>query len=835
MIRQMRQSWTTAPPTMSLIPMRGQLDILGRDLRYALRLLGRFPQLTAAVLVTLVVGVGVNSTVFSIFNGLLFRANVSRDPATFVQIYATPSGGSLRQVHGTPYMLTLEEYDLIRRTTRSLAAVTVSQWTFLGLEGAERSDFRGKYVSCNYLSAHSGPLLHGRGFAEDDCAAPGGQAVMVLTERGWTLRFGRDPNVIGRTVRLNGQPVVIIGIAPDDPAGDPVASLYFLPYTMKSVIDPAQPVFRDPPGKHAWLTVSGRLVRGQTIRDVQRELDGLAQSLTKLHAAGTMHFLVTNGALISEPGTARRIPILIAICMGSAALILLMICGTVTTLLLARAAGRRHEMAVRLSLGASRGRLLRQLLTESLVLALTAGVVSLALAYYLPDRIARMLTSWPMAVSLGPDWRVLGYTLGVSLLAGCVAGLSPALESLRFQLIDTLKPQGQGDGRPSNTFLRGLLIADQLAISLALLVAMGLVMRAQGRLSSFEPGYDPNATMALSLDLARFNYTPVAARQFGDRLLPRVAAMPGVKAVSVSHPLPFRGQPCLVIRSDGPVGNLSAAFRIVSPAYFQMMNIRLTQGRLFGDDDGWQRRLGMPVVVSESFVRAVWPGLNPLGRRVMLADGNPAEVVGVVSDTSSLRPGEADEPLLYQPPASPKASELSVLVRFSGDARPLTDALRREVRALDSQLLAAPETIASVIAQEAAHYNAVVTLTAVPSGLAVFLALIGVYGVTSFAAVQRRHEVGIRIALGARPHEIVTLLFRSLQWPVLAGLAIGIPLSLLSARLLQRANLLLDLDPLDPWAFAFALTLVVTAAAVATLIPALRVASADPSRVLRRS
>jgi predicted permease len=817
------------------VRLLAQLDILWGDLRYALRLLGRFPQLTAAVLLTLIVGVGINSTVFSIFNGLLFRANVSRDPATFVQVYATPSGGWQREVHFTPYMLTLEEYDLIRRTTQSLAAVTASQWTFLSLDGAERTDFRGKFVSCNYLSAHVGPLLHGRGFAGDDCAAPGGQPVMILTERGWTLRFGRDPHVVGRTVRLNGQPVVVIGIAPDEPAGDPMASLYFLPYTMKSVIHPAQPVFRDPPSKHAWLIVQGRLAPGQTIRDVQRELDGLALSLTRLHPEGTMHFLVTNGALISEPGAAGRMPLLIAVCMGSAALILLMICGTVTTLMLARAAGRRHEMAVRLSLGASRGRLLRQLLTESVVLALTAGVVSLGVAFYLPDLVARMLTSWPMAVSLGPDWRVLGYTLGVSLLAGCTAGLSPALESLRFQLTDALKPQGQGDGRPSSAYLRGMLIADQLAISLALLVAMGLVMRAQGKLSTFEPGYDPNATMALGVDLARFNYTPAATRQFKNQLLPRVAAMPGVKAVSFSQPLPFRGNPRLVIGSDEPVRNLSAAFRVVSPAYFQMMNIRLTQGRLFDDDDGWQRRTGIPVVVSESFVRALWPGLDPLGRRVTLADGSLAEVVGVVTDTSSLRPGEADDPLLYQPPAAANMSDLSVLVRFSGDPRPLAKALRQEVRALDSQLLVMPETIASVIAQEAAHYRTVVTLTAVPSGLAVFLALIGVYGVTSFAAVQRRHEVGIRIALGARPHEIVALLFRSLQWPVLTGLAIGIPLSLVSARLLQRANLLLDLEPMAPWVFAGALTLVVTAATAATLIPALRVANVDPSRILRSS
>jgi putative ABC transport system permease protein len=816
-----------------------QLDILWRDLRDTFRLLHRFPHLTAAVIVTLAVGVGVNSVVFSLFNGLLFRANVSRDPETFVQVYAKPSGDWRREIHGTPYMLTLEEFELIRRNTRSLSAVTVSQWTFLTLGDAERSDFRGKYVSCNHLTAHVRPMLLGRGFVESDCAAPGVQPVIVLTERGWTLRFGRDPHVIGRTLRLNGQAVTVIGVAPDDPAGDPVAALYFLPYTMKSVIHPAEPVFRDPPSRHAWLSLSGRLAPHMTLRDVQHELDGIAASLNQSRP-GTLSFLVTNGALISEPGTARRMPLLIALCLGSAALILLMICATVATLLLARAVGRRHEMAIRLSLGASRPRLLRQLLTESVVLSLAAGAIGLGLACYLPDRIAAMLTEWPIAVSLGPDWRVLGYTFGLAVVAGCVAGLSPAVESMRLQLTDALKPQGQGDGRPSSTTLRGMLIADQLAISLALLVAMGLVARAQSRLATLDPGYDPNSTVALRLDLARFGYTPGAARQFRDRFLPRVSAMPGVTRVALSSPAPFRGQPRVVIRTEGTVRNLSAVFRVVSPGYFAMTNVRLTRGRLFDEDDGWIRGSGtgtgpgrgIPVVVSESFAKSLWPGLDPLGRQLNLTNGQLCEVVGVVTDTSSVRPGEADDPLLYQPPSPGGMTELSVLVQFTGDPRPLIQALRQEVRTLDSRLLGTPETIASIIAQEADRYSTIVALTALPSGLAVFLALVGVYGVTSFAAVQRRHEVGVRITLGARPHEIIGLLLKSLRWPLSAGLLIGIPLAALSANLLQRNNLLAGIEPLDPWIFGGAIMLVAIAAGVATLIPALRVARVDPSRVL---
>lgn len=814
--------------------MLNQLDVLSRDLRYSWRLMRGFPHLTAAVILTLAVGVGINSVVFSLFNGLLFRANVSRDPGTFVQVYANQSGDWQRQAHFTPHMLTLEEFDLVRRHTRSLAAATVSQWAFLTLDDAERPE-RGKYVSCNYLAAHVRPAILGRGFAERDCAAPGVQPVVVLSERGWTLRFGRDPAIVGRTLRLNGQAVTVIGVVPDDVAGDPMASLYFLPYTMKAAIQPADGVFRDPPSRHAWLNLSGRLAPHSTLSDVQRELDTIAASLNQSHP-GTLSFLVTNGALISEPGAARRIPLLIALCLGSAALILLMICATVATLLLARAVSRRHEMAVRLSLGASRAQLLRQLLTESVMLSLAAGAIGLALACYLPDRIAAMLTVWPLAVSLGPDWRVLGYTLGLALIAGCAAGVSPAIESMRLQLTDALKPQGQGDGRPASTMMRGILIADQLAISLVLLVAMGLVGRAQSRLATLDPGYDANAIVALHVDLPRFGYTPGAVRQFRDRLLPLVGAMPGVERIALSRPAPFRGQPRVVIRSEGHAQNLSAMFRVVSPGYFAMTNIRLTRGRLFDEDDGWRRVSsggggGIPVVVSESFANALWPRLDPLGRQLSLTAGNPLEVVGVVTDTSSVRPGEPDGPVLYQSPA-PGMTDLSVLVKFTGDPLPLMQALRQEVRTLDSRLLVTPETIASFISQEADRYSTIVALTALPSGLAVFLALVGVYGVTSFAAVQRRHEVGIRIALGARPSEIILLLLKSLRWPLAAGLLFGIPLAALSANLLQRNNLLAGIDPLDPWIFGGAMLLVATAAGIATLIPALRVARVDPSRIL---
>lgn len=815
--------------------LQSQWDILRQDVRYALRVLRSSPQLTAVVIVTLALGIGLNSVVFSIFNGLLFRAHVSRDADTFVQIYAKPSGNYSREIHHTRYTLTLEEFDVIRDQTRTMSVVTASQWAFLTLDHIEAPAFRGKYVSCNYLSAHMRPVFLGRGLLDDDCSAPGSQPVAVLSERGWTLHFGRDPNIVGRSLRFNGRPVTVIGVVQDDQVGEPISPRVFVPFTLKPVLQPAENFFKDPPHRHAWLALSGRLAPGKTATDVQTELTEIGRSLDRSHQGQTVDLMVTNGALIREPGTARNMPLLIALCMGSAALILLIVCATVTTLLLARAMGRRHEMAVRVALGANRKRLLRQLLTESAVLALTAGAPSLALAYALPNRIVQMLTTQLIVVSLGPDWRVFGYTFGLAVLVSCVAGLSPAAESLRLHLIDTLKPAGRGDETPASSHLRKMLIADQLAISLALVIAMGLMFRAQNRVANPDIGYDSHATLATSINLERFGYSPTAARQFYDRLLPRLAAMPSVQAVALSGPAPFRGAPRILLRSSGTVENLSVSFRIVSANYFEMTGIRLLRGRFISDADSQRRGSVIPIVVSDSLARAFWPGLDGVGQRVDLPNALVGQVVGVVADTSSVGPGTSDGPMFYQPAVPQTLTNLSALVQFSGDGRPLAQAIRSEVLALDTQLLVTPETIASIVAREADRYNVVVQLTSIPSALAVFLSFVGVYGVTSFAAAQRQHEMGIRIALGARPHEIVGLLLRSTRGPFLAGVLIGLPISFVGAKLVQGANLLSEINPFDPWMFGAALLLVLSAASLATLIPALRVARTDLRQVLGSS
>jgi hypothetical protein len=373
-------------------------------------------------------------------------------------------------------------------------------------------------------------------------------------------------------------------------------------------------------------------------------------------------------------------------------LVLLMMCTNVTTLLLARAAARRDEMALRLSLGASRARVLRQLLTESLVLALSAGTLSLVLAYYLPRRIAQMLTEYPIGASFVVDWRVLSYTVGLSLTAACAIGLSPAFESLRIPPAGRLVFSGHG-GAHSTTFWRGMLIGEQLAISMALLVGMGFVLRSQDRLLKPDLPYQPHAVLVANVDLRSLEYSHYNTLAFYGRLVPRLQSVSGIRSVAVSSLPPFQGQQRIVLKTDvNGTGSMSVNVRAVSSNYFGMMGIRLVSGRLFSNAEAQMVRRPTPIIVSESLARALSLGSDDIGRQRSLADGTAVQIVGIVSDTSSVQPGHRDEEMLYQSIGTANMATASVLMTVTGNPETLIPTIRRELQAVEPQLSATIET-----------------------------------------------------------------------------------------------------------------------------------------------
>lgn len=803
-----------------------------RDLRYGFRSIRRTAPISLAVVLTLVVGVSMNSVVFAVFNGMLFRPAVTREPSSFVQMYVELSGLWHRELHGPRWLGTLEDLETIQRATHTMAAVTASRWASFSLTDRGES-LRGAFVACNYLAAHLGPIRAGRGLVDADCTAPAGGAVVVLTERGWRRHFGGDPSIVGRSVRINDHPLTVVGIAPDDAVG-PVAAMLYVPYTLQPGLQGPLDYFREPAGRHAWLTISGRLSAGRTLSEAQAEVDVLTKDLDRRHPGQHTRINVTDGAIIREPETARSMPMLMALCLGTTAVILLMVCANVTTLLLARAVARRREMAVRLSLGATRGQLVRQLLTETAMLGAGAGLVSLLAAWYLPDRVAQMLTPFPLQATFGPDGRVIALTLGLALLAGGLAGLSPAIETLRVSGADPLRSGGLVGSGGASPRLSGLLITNQLSISLALLIVMAMIGRVQHRMLDVRLDFDPATVIATSIDLGRSGYTGVSARAFYDRLVPALEVLPGVRAVAFSSPPPFRGvNPRAISTAENTAETRLVSCRAVSPGFFSMTGVRLLEGRLFTDSEARSPGPLMPVMVSSSFARRHFPGVSSVGRRIQIGEGDRAEIVGVVSDTISVRVSDPDEPIIYQPLSTATVASLAPLVQVETDAAGVVEMIRARVKSLDSRLTARPETVSATIADEASQYSAVFRVMAIPTILALFLALVGVYGLTSFAAAQRTHEIGVRIACGARPRQVVQIFLRWLQRPLLTGLLSGGLLALGGVWMLGRTAVRVDLPSSDPVALAVAIGLLLGSALTAAAIPILRAARKDPWALLK--
>jgi predicted permease len=522
--------------------------------------------------------------------------------------------------------------------------------------------------------------------------------------------------------------------------------------------------------------------------------------------------------------------------MGSLTLILLIVCANVTILLLARAASRQQEMAVRLSLGAGRGRLLRQLLTESMLIAALAGGVSLWLAPHLPQLILTSFTEVPPEVSFQPNWRVFLYTFSIAILAGCVAGLSPALESLRFDLSKTLKPLGRGGAGPSTTRVRGILVATQLAISLALLTTAALTFRAQSHLLHLDLGYDPNHVIQTAFPLTRFGYDANTARTFYTELIQRMEAIPGVRTVSMAQELPFRGVSTRMVdvsESRDARNQKPAFFRQVSASYFAGLDVRLIRGRAFSAAEAARTLEFTPVVVSEAFARRFWPGLDPLGRQFQSEGGVKLRVIGVVADTTSLRPGEKDGPMFYEPLDPARVVDASLLVTFAGDRRAMMRTVRAQIRELDAQLLVTAETIGSTLEHETERYSMISNLAAILASLALALCVMGLYGLAAFVIARRTHEVGVRLAMGAQKSDIIRLFVESLFRPLVVGLAMGLTLAAVLAVLLAKARLLFEVTLIDPLTYGVTAAVIITVSLTAVFLPAYRAAQLDPWCSLR--
>jgi putative ABC transport system permease protein len=802
------------------------MDSLRQDILYALRRLRQAPGFTLVAIATLALGIGANSAIFSVVNAVLLRPLPFPEPDRLVLVAQTWEGHPV--VYSPQNFLDVEAQS---RSFQGLAAIDTSGFTLTGQGAATRLD--GAEVSASFFDVlRSRPAL-GRGFAAGE-NEPGKDKVVVLGEALWRTRFGGDPGVVGRTVQLNREPYVVVGIARAGfsyPEGVEV-------WTPLEYDD----VFRAK-SRGAWhLRVIGRLKDGVSIEAARDEVATIAARLAKAYpeddegVGGTVV-----GLQEATVGAARRS---LLVLLGAVGLVLLVACVNIANLLLARIAARETELAVRSALGAGRGRLVRQLLTESVLLAILGGLLGLALASSLLEGLLALQPQGvPRLAEVRVDRTVAGFALLLSLATSLLFGIAPALQILRRATAQSLRQGSRGILGGRHGRLRGGLVVGQMALAMVLLAGSGLLLRSFVRLRHVDPGFQTESALTFRVSLPESAYSSDAALlTFHDELQRRLEALPGVRSVGAVVGLPVSGNHFYIsFTVDGrpevpPAQQPTLEVRIATPSYFRTMGIPLQRGRGFEKTD--DAEAPQVVLLSEAAVRRFFPGEDPLGKRIRLGLGRGrgrragGEVVGIVGDVKEADLATATPPEIYLPYAQYPVQGMVVVLRTDVPPRTLAVPAERVVHSLDPELpLAHVATLEEVVAHSVSEPRFYTVLLASFAGTALLLAALGLFGVVSYAVGQRTRELAVRLALGARRDELVRLVLRD----ALALAAIGVVIGLAGAVALSRviAAMLFSLSPTDPVTLGAVALLLLGAAFLAGYLPARRATTIDPIVALR--
>ncbi len=813
------------------------MDRLFQDLRYAVRALAKTPGFTLVAVSTLALGIGANSSIFTLINAALFRPVPAPRAERLVRLAATNeerATPSFRRAFSYP-----EFTDYAAQLT-SLASLAAFQDIPLSLgSGGEPQRTQGLITSGTYFEVLGFPPAAGRFFtAEDD--TPGATPVTVLSHALWRRRFGSASDIVGRAITINGRALTVIGIAPEGFAGTELglAVELWVPIASAAIAMPdGGRLFelRTEP----WLRALGRLRDGVTFG----QADAQAQTIGARLAAQYPDMLDENSARVIpltgglDPGNRQEALPVFGLLMAVPALVLLIACANVANLMLARAATRRREVGIRIALGATRGRLLAQLLTEALVVTLFAGSTGLLVSYWLNDVLIAVARIPPeVAVALTPDIRVLGFTAAVALVTGIIFGLAPALGASRADLVPALKGEGGGLGsQVRRSRLVSSFVIAQVALSLVLLVTAGLFLRTLGKALRVDPGVDTRHAVAVSFDLRIQGYDAGRQGAFYTQLLERVRAMPGVTAASLASPMPLGSRlissPVAAEGPDQDHANVQVSYAAVWPAYFTAVGTPLLRGRDFTMRDG----AGAPpvVIVNETLARRLWPDQDPIGKRLRFGGEPFLEVVGVARDGKYHELTERPRGFLYVPERQrADLSDITLLVRTAGNPRALLPALGDAVHALDRTLpLFQAITLEDALQQRLDKERGASSVLGVFGGLALLLAAMGLYGVMAIAVAQRTREVGVRMALGAeRPRVLRQFVGEGMRLAAL-GIVIGLVIAAALTRVI--AQFLYGITTTDALTFALCAVVLGSVAALASFIPARRAANVDPMVALR--
>ena len=796
------------------------MDSLIKDIRYGLRSLAKRPAFTAVAVITIALGIGVNTAIFSVINAVLLRPLPYDDPSRLISFRSNQSGPDLADVEAQS------------KTFSRLGGMVVQPLAYTA--GAEPVEFQIGQVTGGFFETLGVKPERGRFITSDD-DRNGGPHVVVLSHELWVKQFSHDEQILGKAIALSGNMYTIIGVMPKSFVTPRIETEAWTPV---HVSDPLAANFR---GVH-FLKTYGRLAPGVTLEQARAEMHVIDENLAAQYPADTKNRTTVLFPLYERiVGETRRS---LYILFAAVTFVLLIACANFANLLLARAAERHREFVIRGALGAGRWRLMRQLLTESLLLSLAGGAAAVVLALW----GTKLLVSFkpenlPRLSEINVDARVLVFTLGVSVLTGLIFGLVPAWAASRGRVGDALKEGGRNaTAGGARQRLRSTFVVVELAVALVLLVGAGLLVKTFWKLRSVEPGFNPDHVITMRVALPETRYKEVAPQtRFRKQVLDGMNSLPGVQAAMISE-LPLSGDSLnhdFLIDGRPPIApgdEPSLETRSVIGDYFKVMQIPLRRGRDFGPQDFDDRapRVG---IANDALVREYFQNEEPLGKRIRWARDSQVQwitIVGVVGDVKHFGLDLPEEPALYTPytQINPWKRWMSIAARTQGDAAGAAQALKKEIWKVDSQLpITKVETMSEVAALSFAARRFNMSLLSLFAGLALVLAAIGIYGVMSNAVTQRTQEIGIRLALGARSIDVLKLVIRNGLTLVIIGVAIGLAGAFALTRLMT--SLLFGVTPTDAWTIGVVSGVLIGVALLACFIPARRATKVDPLVALR--
>jgi putative ABC transport system permease protein len=805
------------------------MQSLLRDIGFGARVLRKNPAFTIAAILTLALGIGANTAIFTVTNALLLRPFPYREAERLVSVSAKDQN---KEFGGT-----LLRYEMLRDRNQSFEGVAAFTTDNFNLTGrGEPLQVPIARVSASFFSLLGVQPQLGRTFTEDE-GRPEGKPVVMLSESLWRSRFNGDPNIVGQTVTLDTTPHTVVGVLPANlqfpfvGEADIWSPRYF-EYTLMSTQRLRMGV--------GYLGLLARMRPGATLASEEAELAVLNQQYREQNPNmpdADPSVVMTVDPLREQVVADVRGKVLML--SAAVAVVLLIACANVTSLLLSRGLARRREIAVRTALGASRGSVVQQLLTESLLVAAVAGVLGIGLSWL----ATRALTRWgagqlPQGIPVGIDLRVLLFTVGISLVTGIVFGTVPALQLSRTDLQSTLRDEGRGSSAGHGRVrMKSLLVIGQVALSLLLLIGAGLLLRSFGKLLQVEPGFEANNVLAMNVSLPTVKYAkPERQIAFFDELLRRVQALPGVRDAAVSATLPLtwkritpmlpEGQPNVPL-SQRPFLDIEA----ISPQWFQTMRVPLRGGREFTDADNAQSP--KVVIVNETFVRRFWPNQNAIGKHVVVGRWpDAAEVVGVAADVKNKGLAQDTQAQVYVAFPQLPWGNMNLLVRTTVPPLSISSAVRTQISAVDpDQPVTGIQTVDELMDKSRAQPRFTMMLLSFFSAAALALAVIGIYGVLAYFVAERRVELGIRLALGAERRDIVRMVLRQGMALVISGIVIGLLAALIASKLMS--SLLYNVGTRDGWTFVLAPLVFLGIALLASYLPARRATEVDPVEALR--